>query len=209
MTPEEIKLFGLPLYRKSKTTSTHRRCNMCGQWKKYSEFHKDKNRDPKITHSCKTCDAERRTKKRRQKYSKIEKKYGPLVSSSRGTVTGTHKKCPECKKWKKHSSFGVSVANLLNLCTYCKECVHGIDLQKRYGISVEVYSQLLASQGGGCAICGALAAHSNTEKLFVDHNHETGKVRGLLCHCCNAMLGYAKDNTSNLCKGIQYLERTK
>lgn len=60
-------------------------------------------------------------------------------------------------------------------------------MKKIYGITVEIYNQMLADQGGKCKICEALP----TEKrmLAVDHCHTTGKVRALLCHTCNNLLG--------------------
>jgi hypothetical protein len=54
-----------------------------------------------------------------------------------------------------------------------------------YGLSNEDYQQLLADQAGRCAICKQLA----TKLLHVDHNHTTGRVRGLLCQRCNLLLG--------------------
>jgi hypothetical protein len=74
-------------------------------------------------------------------------------------------------------------------------------------MGLEEYTDLLAKQGGGCAICGATKGNKGTKRLCVDHDHKTGKVRGLLCGNCNFMLGYSKDKVSNLRRGIQYLER--
>ena len=56
---------------------------------------------------------------------------------------------------------------------------------KQLGVSDEDYAVLLSQQGGGCAICGA---KPKTRRLHVDHDHATGKVRGLLCHRCNRAL---------------------
>jgi hypothetical protein len=53
------------------------------------------------------------------------------------------------------------------------------------GITDDDYEALLAAQGGGCAICGN---PPKTRRLHVDHDHKTGKVRGLLCHRCNRAL---------------------
>ena len=56
---------------------------------------------------------------------------------------------------------------------------------KHLGVTTEVYERMLASQGGGCAICGN---EPKTRRLHVDHDHATGRVRGLLCHRCNRVL---------------------
>jgi Recombination endonuclease VII len=59
------------------------------------------------------------------------------------------------------------------------------------GVSTEDYERMLAEQGGGCAICGA---PPKTRRLHVDHNHKTGKVRGLLCFRCNRALPHYLDS---------------
>ena len=56
---------------------------------------------------------------------------------------------------------------------------------KNYGLTKGMYEERLKSQGGGCAICGALSAHDTFGNLAVDHCHKTGVVRGLLCNKCN------------------------
>lgn len=73
-------------------------------------------------------------------------------------------------------------------------------LKTRYGISIDDYNKMSEQQKGKCKIC-----NEETE-LVVDHNHETGKVRGLLCRQCNIALGAIKDNTSFLKRAISYLE---
>ena len=73
-------------------------------------------------------------------------------------------------------------------------------LQSTYGITLAQYQQMHDSQRGLCFIC------SSNEKLFVDHCHETGQVRGLLCHHCNVMLGHAKDRPELLRLAASYLE---
>jgi len=78
---------------------------------------------------------------------------------------------------------------------------------KLYGITPAQYAELLAKQGGGCAICGD--PPTSTRDLSIDHDHTTGKVRGLLCNCCNPGLGYFKDNESRLHRAIAYLRENK
>jgi hypothetical protein len=63
---------------------------------------------------------------------------------------------------------------------------------------------LLQDQDNACAICG-ITAEEIGKKLIVDHNHETLKVRGLLCWRCNSGLGFFKDNQSHLAMAIEYL----
>lgn len=72
-----------------------------------------------------------------------------------------------------------------------------------YGITVEEADEMARQQDGKCKIC--LQPPANVRGLHVDHDHQTGKVRGLLCSNCNSMLGYARDNPVTLRKGIDYL----
>jgi hypothetical protein len=77
----------------------------------------------------------------------------------------------------------------------------------QYGLTVGDYDVMLAAQGGGCAICGRAAHNGNdTRKLHVDHDHETGRVRGILCANCNRILGLAGDDTGILRKAADYLD---
>lgn len=81
-------------------------------------------------------------------------------------------------------------------------------LLKRYGITELEYSEILAKQGGHCALCPATTFLPGQNKsLAVDHDHASGKVRGLLCQPCNLMLGYARDLPEKLEEGASYLRR--
>ena len=62
-------------------------------------------------------------------------------------------------------------------------------LKAKYGITIEQYDAILASQGGLCAICGTDKAHGFNDTFHVDHDHLTGRIRGLLCFACNRRLG--------------------
>lgn len=77
-------------------------------------------------------------------------------------------------------------------------------LKRYYGMSLEEYRDLLASQDGKCAICGI---DSHRERFHVDHDHETGAIRGALCRECNLGLGHFKDNPDFLRQAAEYLIR--
>lgn len=76
-------------------------------------------------------------------------------------------------------------------------------LKNKYNITGAEYDAMLARQGGACAICGDEKAAS----LAVDHCHQTGKVRGLLCVNCNRGIGYFLDQPERLTKAAQYLSQ--
>ena len=79
---------------------------------------------------------------------------------------------------------------------------------RRYGITQEQYDELLEYQGGVCAICyqpETLQIKGKIVNLSIDHCHDTGTVRGLLCRSCNVGLGNFRDNPENLKSAIVYL----
>lgn len=73
-----------------------------------------------------------------------------------------------------------------------------------YGISIQDYNRMFTEQNGCCAICKRHQTEFN-KKLHVDHNHETGKVRGLLCHNCNLSLGRFQDSPEVLKAAWEYV----
>lgn len=73
---------------------------------------------------------------------------------------------------------------------------------KRFGLTPEQYDAMLAEQGGVCAICQRPDAD---RRLAVDHDHATGRVRGLLCKSCNKALGAFRDSTDLLLRAVEYL----
>jgi hypothetical protein len=82
-----------------------------------------------------------------------------------------------------------------------------LDLMTAYGITVDQYEEMLNSQNGSCAICGKdNSQHKRKKRLFVDHCHKTGKVRGLLCCACNFGLGSFSDDPELCIKASEYLK---
>jgi len=76
------------------------------------------------------------------------------------------------------------------------------DLERKYGITVAEYERLYTEQLGRCAICVDPLAEV---KVCVDHDHETGAVRGLLCNRCNQGLGYFRDSAGIMNAAVRYL----
>jgi len=83
------------------------------------------------------------------------------------------------------------------------------DLKSRYGLDYETYLELLESHNNVCGICKkpetAISSYGTPRRLTVDHCHETGRVRGLLCDNCNRGLGHLQDDVSILKSAIEYL----
>ena len=131
------------------------------------------------------------------------------------------KHCNGCKQTKELSDFWKSQ-------TLCIECAK--DRQKnrwesrspkrrleqhlkyKYGVTHGEFTDTWNSQDGKCAICSValpdLMVYENRRRGYaIDHNHETGKFRGILCLKCNSLLGMAGDSARVLAKAIGYLEK--
>lgn len=81
-------------------------------------------------------------------------------------------------------------------------------LKYSYGISREQYDHLIISQNNRCKVCGDEPRHVGKKtRLHVDHCHETGTIRGLLCHNCNVSLGLLKEDANRVRALLEYLAR--
>jgi hypothetical protein len=94
-------------------------------------------------------------------------------------------------------------------CKPCREHIKWKTFIKRtYGIDADIYYEMLESQNYKCAICGTEGNNSiNKTKMFIDHCHDSGKVRGLLCSKCNMALGNFNDDIQTLKNAIAYLTK--
>lgn len=82
---------------------------------------------------------------------------------------------------------------------------------RAYGVTVEQVEQMILDQDGKCAICKTTLERGKGMKKkvnapHIDHNHKTGKVRGILCHHCNVFIGHAKEDSTILIRSMAYLE---
>jgi len=120
------------------------------------------------------------------------------------------KKCRECDKiWR--------TKNRDKLLTYAKEYNakdpikekerhRAKSLKKNTGATVEQYNQMFTNQNGNCAICNRNQSEFPI-RLAVDHCHNTGKIRGLLCMLCNTALGRFNDDAEMILKAYKYLSK--
>lgn len=132
------------------------------------------------------------------------------------------KVCKSCSKNRRLTSFYVSYKykGKSIYSAECKKCSrkrtieygkknkdkrYGACIKYLYGISLELYKEILKIQQNKCAICKSTKTQKNKKRFDIDHNHETGEVRGLLCHNCNLGLGNFKENTKALKSAIEYL----
>jgi N12 class adenine-specific DNA methylase len=80
-------------------------------------------------------------------------------------------------------------------------------LKKDYDMDLQEYDAMLEQQGGVCAICSRPEQAKGIDRLAVDHDHVTGKVRGLLCSSCNRGIGCFKEDINLLRGAVSYLEK--
>ncbi len=152
-------------------------CTRCKEEKKLSEFAKDKYNKDGLTFRCKVC--------RNEHYNTF------------------YKENPEKQKEKNNkqkinrqifynSDKGIQSSRKAHL----KRC---------FGITLEEYNEMLEKQNHVCGICGNYETCYRNKVLSVDHSHDTGHIRGLLCNTCNRALGLFKEDIETLTKAINYL----
>ena len=123
--------------------------------------------------------------------------------------------CPKCRsKFPATTEFFYpNKGQKNNLSPYCRSCTleyinsdktRNRLYKKRYGITIEEYDLIYSKQNGCCAICGVHQSDLN-KRLSIDHNHKTGRVRGLLCDRCNRLIGFSNEEIIILRNAIKYL----
>jgi len=122
------------------------------------------------------------------------------------------KPCTRCKKIKQFSSFGFSGYIKKNgeasLSSICRECQNELRVERKFGVNYKHYKAILKAQNGCCANPGCRSMTPGApgrKRFYIDHCHETGKIRGLLCHSCNLALGHIQDKVEKLEGLITYL----
>jgi hypothetical protein len=185
-------------------------CPDCGGDRPVDQFTKDRRRRDGLAFYCREHARQRLRDSKARRIGPPTRRY-PLGRD----VPDGFKWCPDCDAVKPLAEFPRTRASRSGVYTYCKPChntrgkaakdkVGGsrtYHLKRRYGITAEEVDEMLAAQGGLCAIC------RNTPALHVDHDHETGLVRELLCFNCNGGLGQFKDDPAVLRAAADYVER--
>ena len=136
------------------------------------------------------------------------KKHGHVTVPSDYVNEEGQKYCRDCGEWKNQELFG-------SIKRFCLDCQKFQRIKKHYKLTRDKYFDLLASQGGVCAIC---SSDGGARGLFVDHDHSCcprngsesatcGQcIRALLCSSCNTGLGQFQDDPELLQKAINYLK---
>lgn len=165
-----------------------KRCPKCGLTKPLSEWGKGTERGG-VQSRCKEC----------QRATTLAGYYARKAASPDGRAPLSEKVCTFCGIVKPAADFhrrrhgGSS-----GLTPRCRDCERDVRFAKLYGLSPEEVAAMTC-----CAICGS------TERLHIDHCHDSGRVRGRLCYHCNLGLGYFRDNAEWLRGAALYLERDR
>ena len=146
-------------------------------------------------------------------YTSKVKRFGSRLGCPNGVSSygpGKVRTTPERRKesLSKYNNTEKRKADMKLYYAKNEEYSYGRGISRAYGIDLVEYNKLLVKQKHSCYIC---KKHKDTfkKRLCVDHNHKTGKVRGLLCASCNYVLGHSKDSVRILKTMIKYLKENK
>ncbi|GAB3658989.1 hypothetical protein GCM10027589_19860 [Actinocorallia lasiicapitis] len=176
-----------------------KRCPDCGEFKTVDCFGRNKATSDGCAAYCKTCFRRRSN----AQYRKTASRLGKAVQE-RVEVPDGFKRCPACEQVKAHADWHRAASSSDGFASACKACRKERSardwLKRSYGLTPEDVERMVAEQGGLCAICGVRAAE------HVDHDHRTGKVRGMLCFACNVTLGQFNDEAALFLRAVAYLQ---
>jgi 5-methylcytosine-specific restriction endonuclease McrA len=158
-------------------------CKVCGETKPLSDFYKMAEMRDGHRNDCKACNLAAKARRYRANPEPAKERVRAWQAQNADRVADYRRRYnakPERKAQNRRSH-----------------------LKRKYGITPEQYDQMLAAQGGGCAICERPPREDIA--LHIDHDHETGTIRLLLCFPCNNLLGDAGDDPALLEKATAYL----
>lgn len=183
-----------------------KRCKTCGVEKPLAAFHTSPRGRQGVAAHCREC-----AKERRHAYeARCDKRLLP-----------PSKVCRWCGVDKPRTAFHRKKGGdgLHSLCKACRSdherrvrtptINRERALRAHYGIDTATYERMLSSQNGGCAVCGVKDAGGKCRHFHVDHDHETGEVRALLCNKCNPAIGLMDDDPERLEAAARYLRAFK
>jgi Autographiviridae endonuclease VII len=154
-------------------------CYRCKMWLPLTKFGRNKALQDGLQERCKSC------------HSAVVKEYYHAHPETKAATIA------KAAAWHKANPERVNLAQLRYRL-------------KLKGVSLEQYTEALARQKDACGICGSKEVnHSLQTRLVVDHDHVTGRFRGLLCHNCNVSLGLMRDDIAVLERAIAYLQASR
>ena len=183
-------------------------CAKCKAEKSESAFHVNNRNKSGRQPRCKCCLSRRTNELKRYRTEKKcwkcgETKHVGQFNKNRSKEDGMATECRECNRkiMREYSQRpgAKEKANARSQSHYINGRGRSLYLERTYGITDIDYDAMKKKQGGLCLLC------EKKKKLVVDHCHETGRVRGLLCIACNLALGKLGDTQLSLQKAVDYL----
>ena len=162
-----------------------RACSLCGAAKPLTEFYREKSARDGYRSDCKACFAAR------AKARYPEARDAAIARAKKWQEDNRDRHLENQRKRRQRPDVKLREREG--------------HLRRKFGITLDEYGALLQAQRGVCAICGRLPREDSS--LHVDHDHETGDVRGLLCFQCNNALGDFDDELERLRSAVGYLDR--
>lgn len=187
-------------------TDQGRECTRCGRFLSWEHFNKNKCGTRGYQSWCSGCFRE----------------YQGRTKRRDSLITEEGRECSRCGVFKTWDHYHNCKSRATGHASACKACmrqktrqdmengtIRDGELRRKYDISLSEYERMAEENGDACAICGTMEkgrARGRVRYWSVDHDHETGEIRGLLCQKCNSLLGMADDDIEILQKAIAYLE---
>lgn len=160
-----------------------KRCNKCGELKPLDEFYRLAKMRDGYRNDCKACNLAAKAARHRANPEPARERTRKWQQENLGRYRAKQ------EKYRLDGRKRVS-----NRKSY---------LKRTYNLTIEEYDEMLAAQGGVCCICGR--APTEGISLYVDHDHETGEIRGITCFRCNNALGDFNDDPALLLRAYEYL----
>lgn len=162
-----------------------KRCRLCAELKPLDEFYKAAGMRDGYRGECKAC-------------FKVQAKgrYDSAEAVAR------------VKRWRAENKerFDAYQAEYRNRPER-KRAMRDLHFRAKYGLTADEVDELLAAQGGVCAICGERPEREAS--MHVDHCHDTGRIRGLLCSRCNHAIGLLREDPALFARAAEYLTDTR
>lgn len=161
-------------------------CTACAETKPLSDFGKHSSRPGGIHYYCKACVKIKSLTKYYANHEKSKEKVRAYAASRPLEV-----KAAEARKWRANN----------------RERSRDHMLKTHYGLPIGTYTEMLAKQNGLCAICGTDTPKGAGQRFHVDHDHNTGEIRALLCNSCNVGIGHFHHEVKLLENAISYVTK--
>jgi len=178
---------------------TAKRCPSCGEIKPSTQFGRNRSLGDGLSVYCLECNRERSN----AWYRERRRALGQEVRDHSWVPEG-FRWCPTCQQAVPHSEYIRKTSSASGFGSQCKSCHRTSSSDsyffRTYGMTRRELAELREAQGDRCAICGA------AEPQHLDHDHETGSIRRLLCQRCNHGLGLFRDDPGVLRAAAEYVE---